>query len=75
MVAQQRIATMVDWMFAPEWLTIEEACFLSGRDRGTMLHIVDIGGVDLKDDDEILIEKQSLHEFLETLVEVLHWND
>ena len=26
-------------------------------------------------EDEILIEKQSLYEFLETLVEVLHWHD
>jgi hypothetical protein len=30
-------ATGIDWAFAPDWLTIEEACFLSGHDRGTML--------------------------------------
>jgi hypothetical protein len=71
----RRIATPVDWLFAPEWLTLEEACFLSGHDRGTMLHIVEIDGVDLKDDDQLLIEKQSLYEFQESLALVLNWYD
>ena len=70
---QGRVATMVDWMFAPEWLTVSEACRLSGHDRGTMLHIVDVGGVDTND--QGLIDRWTLYEFQETLVEVLHWYD
>jgi hypothetical protein len=38
-----------------------------------MLSIVDDGGVDTNDNG--LIEKQSLWEFQEALVEVLHWDD
>jgi hypothetical protein len=63
-------ATGIDWAFAPDWLTIEEACFLSGHDRGTMLSIIDEGGVDLNA--EGLIEKRSLWEFQTTPAEVLH---
>ena len=63
-------ATGIDWAFAPEWLTIEEACFLSGHDRGTMLSIIEEGGVDLNVDG--LIEKQSLWDYQVTLAEVLH---
>jgi hypothetical protein len=63
-------ATGIDWAFAPDWLTLEEACFLSGHDRGTLLSIIDEGGVDLNADG--LIEKRSLWEFQTTLAEVLH---
>jgi len=69
----KRIATSVDWLFDPEWLTIEQACFLSGFDISTMAEIVEQDGVDLNDTG--LIEKQSLWEFQETLVEVLYWKD
>lgn len=72
-VSQARVATTVDWLFAPDWLTPEEACFLSGRDKDTLLEIITEDGVDLND--EGLIEKQSLHEFLECLALVLHWGD
>jgi hypothetical protein len=73
----QRIITPVTWLFAPEWLTVEQACELSGHDRGVMLHIVETGGVDLKDTDDgtVLIEKRSLYEFQEALALVLHWNE
>ena len=59
----KRIATMVDWLFAPEWLTIEEACFLSGWSESAMKEIMEEGGVDLND--EGLIERESLYEFNE----------
>jgi hypothetical protein len=68
-----RIATPVDWLFAPDWLTLEQACFLSGWDQDSMLEIIKEGGVDLNL--EGLIEKRSLHEFQECLAEVLHWED
>lgn len=70
---RRRVATPVDWLFAPDWLTIEQACELSGWDPETMQEIIDEGGVDLNDAG--LIEKQSLHDFQETLAEVLHWYD
>jgi len=73
MEQRRRIASPIDWIVAPDWLTVEEACFLSGWDRDTMLHIIDQGGVDLNT--ENLIEKQSLLEFQECLALVYHWND
>ena len=73
MIQTTRIVTPVHWMMAPEWLTVDEACHLSGWDRGTMLYIIAEGGVDL--DDEGLLGKQSLHEYQECLALVLHWDD
>jgi hypothetical protein len=69
----RRIATPVDWLFAPDWLTVRQACELSGWDPKSMQEIIDVDGVDL--DDAGLIHKQSLLEFQETLAEVLHWYD
>jgi hypothetical protein len=69
----KRIATMVDWLFAPEWLTIEEACFLSGWSESAMKEIIEEGGVDLNMEE--LIEKRSLREFNECAALILHWND
>jgi hypothetical protein len=66
-----RVASGIDWAFAPDWLTIEEACFLSGHDRGAMLEIIAEDGVDL--DDDGLIDKRSLWEFQEALVEAPRW--
>ena len=65
-----KTASGIDWAFAPDWLTVEEACFLSGHDRGALLEIVADDGVDL--DERGLIEKRSLWEFQVTLAEVLH---
>ena len=71
MLTSTRIATGVDWAFAPTWLTISEACWLSGHDRGIMRYIVDTGGVDISDAG--LVEKASLWEFQQALAEILHW--
>jgi hypothetical protein len=54
----KRIAAMVDWLFAPEWLTIEEACSLSGWSESAMREIIEEAGGDLND--EGLIERESL---------------
>ena len=59
--SRPKVATGIDWALAPEWLTIEEACFLSGHDWSEMLAIIDEGGVDLNL--EGLIEKRSLRGF------------
>ena len=69
----KRIATGVDWLFAPEWLTIEEACFLSGWSESAMKEIIEEAGVDLND--EGLIERESLYDFNECAALILHWND
>ena len=73
MLPQARIATPVDWAFAPQWLSFDEACFLSGHDPEEMLDIIDVDGVDL--DNEGRIEKESLRHFLEAEVLVARWYD
>lgn len=72
----QGIVTPVTWAFAPDWLTIEQACFLSGWDPVGMLEIIDEGGIDADQNAGAwLIEKRSLWEFQESLADILHWND
>jgi len=73
MIPQVRVVTPVSWLFAPEWLRVEEACHLSGHDRETMLWMVADGAVDT--DLDGLICKRSLYEFQEALALVLHWAD
>jgi hypothetical protein len=74
MHSQSRVATMVDWWIAtPPWLTLEQACFLSGRDSNEILGIISEGGVDLDTDGRI--EKRSLWEWLEVSAELAHWQD
>ena len=72
-IPPQRFVNGVTWAFAPDWLTLEEACFLSGYDRGTMLQVLDVDGVDL--DNAGRIEKRSLWEWIEVSVEYAHWDD
>jgi hypothetical protein len=64
-----RIPSPLEWALAPEWLTVDEACYLSGWDKDSMLEIIDEGGVDLKDDEKILIDKKSLVEYQEAAAE------
>ena len=71
--ASPRIITLVTWIVAPEWLTIGEACYISGWDQDSMLEIIDESGVDLNE--EGLIERESLYEFQESLALVLYWTD
>ena len=73
MLPQVRIATMVDWAFAPGWLSIPEACLLSRYDPATLYGIIDEGGVDV--DNGGRIDKESLWQFLEADALVLHWDD
>jgi len=73
MPQQRRVATALEWALAPEWLTLDQACFLSGWDPDTMRMFADEGGVDLNT--EGLIEKHSLWELQETAALILHWND
>jgi hypothetical protein len=59
----KRVAFPTDWLFCLDWLTLEQACYLSGWGEDAMLQIIDEGGVDLNTGG--LIEKQSLWEFQE----------
>ena len=66
-----RPVTLVSWAFAPEWPTIQEASRLSGHDVDTLHWLIQDGAVDTKrQGDTWLIEKASLWEFQETLLEV-----
>ena len=67
--------TPVTWLAAPEWLTPAEAAAITGHSLETIQEIIDVGGVELKDGDVVLIEKRSLYDFQESLAEVLHWNE
>ena len=65
-----QVATLVDWLYAEAWLTFSQACFLSGWNADQMAEIIRENGVDL--DDAGRIEKQSLYEFQEALLDVLN---
>jgi len=69
-----RITSPVVWLEAPEWLTPEEAAYLSGYDLETIHWMIQDGAVDTRQDGEVwLIEKESLLEFREALSDVLRW--
>ena len=63
-----RVFTPVCWIEAPEWLTLQEAAFLSGFDDETLGVVIAEGGVDLNYAG--LIAKDSLYEYREALWEV-----
>jgi hypothetical protein len=74
-MAQQKVqtATLLDWVTSPDWLSLDEACHLTGYDLPAMQSLVDEGMVNL--DERGLIDKRSLWEFLESLILALHWAD
>ena len=71
MILETRKARFLDWALAPDWLTFEQACFLPGWNADQMAEIIREDGVDLDDDGRI--EKQSLYEFQEALLDVLNF--
>ena len=70
---QVRMPTLVDWAFAPEWLTPAQAAALMGPaySDASILALVDLGAVDTKAGAVLLIDKGSLYEYRESLWEVL----
>ena len=68
-----RPATLVGWVFAPDWLTVTQAAGLVGLDAAGILDLITLGAVDTKDDGAggHLIDKESLREYRDTLWEVL----
>ncbi len=72
----RRTVTPVSWIAAPEWLTVQEACDLSGHDVETVQWLIRDGAVEARyEDGRWLIEKASLREFQEALLLVYHWQD
>lgn len=59
-----RLATLVDWYAAPDWVTVDQSAFLLGVTPDKVESFVDSGGVDLvcRDGAE-LINKRDLREF------------
>ena len=72
-LVQPEIVTPGAWLFAPEWLTPLQAAWLSGQSEGFIAWLVEEGNVETNTGG--LIDKFSLHRYLETLVEMLHWQD
>lgn len=68
-----QVANGIHWAFFPDWLSPDQACFLSGLDARLVKEIANDGGVEL--DPDGLIEKASLWDFLDALTLVLHWHD
>ena len=67
-----RIVNGVTWAFAPDWLTVSQACELTNYSRGFMQQVVEAGGVDLDCAGRIV---KSLWEWLEASAEVDHFWD
>ena len=70
-----RLPSLVDWVSAPSWVTPEQAAFLMGRGYDlTAIHsLMAIGAFDLRDapDGGFLIERDSLREYQEALLDLL----
>jgi len=68
-----RMPTLVDWTFAPDWLTPAQAAQLMGPaySEAGILALVDLGAVDTKAGPVLLIDKLSLYEYRDALWEVL----
>ena len=70
----REVAPWSDWLLFPEWLTLAQACYLSGYDVDTMLEIINVDGVKVREGDG-LIEKQSLRDWQEVCAELADWDD
>jgi hypothetical protein len=71
----ERLPSLVDWVFSPDWVTPEQAAFLMGRgyDLATIHELMTIGAFDLRDapGGGYLIERASLREYQEALLDLL----
>ena len=67
---QARVATPVDWLYAPQWLDPLQAARLTGHDPAVVQWLIDDGAVET--DDSGLIWRDDLLLFQETLADVLH---
>jgi hypothetical protein len=66
-----RPARLLDWVLSPEWLTVDDASALSGLPLDVVRRAMADWCLGLNDDG--LINRSSLWEFLESLALLLHW--
>lgn len=65
-----RLATLVDWYAAPDWVTVDQSAFLLGVSPNTVRSFIDAGDLQLVCRDEAqLIAKHELRQFWES-----NWN-
>jgi hypothetical protein len=71
-----RPATLVDWIAAPDWVTLLDAARLTGYNVSTLLGFIESGAVEaMETDGGTLIHTQSLREFTELAYELRNAND
>ncbi len=70
------MVTPATWWAADAWLTLAQAAELTGRSLEEIQTILQVGGLELREEGgQVLIDKNSLYDFQETLAEILHWNE
>ena len=75
-VETPQLVTPVTWLMMPDLLSIPQACHLAGVDEATMRWMIADGAVEAVDgEDDYLIDKDSLEVSMETLAELMHWED
>ena len=71
-----RRVTPVAWAFAPEWLTLAQAAYLSGHSEEFLREVVDDGGIDARTDNVgVLLSRDELRGYQDSLALILHWHD
>lgn len=65
--------SVVPWLFAPAWLSVEQAALLAGLPVAVVAGLASAGYVDAKAgaDGETLVSRDAWASYLETLEEVL----
>jgi hypothetical protein len=71
-ISETRRITPLTWALAPDWLTPDQAGYLTGHSLDYVQWMIDDDAVDL--DENGLIGKRSLWNFQESLALVLNWN-
>jgi hypothetical protein len=67
----QQYTTPVAWLASPEWLTLDEATWLSGLDEETLQRLIASGDLEVQENaGAVLIEKLSLSEWLDALLDL-----
>ncbi len=65
------MSTLVTWLFAPDWLTEQQAAELSGYDLKMIRWLINDGALVWEEESgEVLIEKNSLREYQEAWLDI-----
>lgn len=72
----QKPATLIDWIAAPDWVTVVDAARLTGYHISTLDGLIETGAVEAKESGgKTLIETKTLREFTELAYELRTAND